>query len=51
MKLYLLLLHRVAVALLRGDKLFLSRTSAGWVNSRLMSSAETNWLLLEARTG
>lgn len=48
MKPYLFLLHRVAVALLKGDKLFLSRNSVGWVASRLMSSAETT---LEARTG
>lgn len=31
----------VALAILRGHKLFLSRTSVGWVASTLMSSAET----------
>lgn len=41
MKPYLFFLCHVAVALLRGDGLFLSRTSVGWVASRLMSSAET----------
>lgn len=41
MKLYLFLLCHVAVAVLRGDELLLSRTSVGWVASRLMSSAET----------